>query len=859
MTRQSGAAAQDPQETVMSGIADLLDRDFSRPVEETVRVSNGDQETVFTELTEYVVTDRIRSGYEALFSAMAAAPKSPDETFGVWISGFFGCGKSHFAKNLGYVLGNRVVCGVSASSLFLKQIASPRVSEKVECLNRSVPYEVFMVEVREELPAETMYRDALRELDDAHGTSPKMTVKDLFDLFETRRPGKSLAFLFDGIGQDIKQLENLRAMVEQVGRESARRLKLGSIPGPAWIVVTAREKPPELFDSLFKHWIDLSSAGIREVAGQRVLRKKASQESILRDLFRAHGALLNQSVQLDDCSRRTEFDQDQFVQYYPYLPHLIDLSIDIMAGIRQHPSAPKHPGGSNRTIVKQCFEMLVSRRTRVANRPVGFLVSIDNIYDLMEADIPPAKQKELLDICQRMDNVEDYPWMAARVAKAICLMEFVQKDLPRTTNNIAALLVQSVTEIPPTFAVSAILYQMKQAGFARDTETGWKLFDFDALRHAPDILAGFNDAVGEVNPRLPAWHTSLIQLGKKSIAHLLRWYTRPLRAFNGSVIRSINEIIWNIDRVALGLADHVSANTVDHEQFSMDIVALERRLAESEKRNAIAMKQIQRLDGMPEVSRFGVETSLRNERTAYVIGLFGTGRKYINELMLQNIGERAKYFRDTIRLHPGPTPMIYSGHATLRHASRLQYPPAVTGRILEAVRARFADLIFVYRHPLDSLLTNWIWWRTFIRSYKSISGISEVYKDTDDFCADLERNFLEFETFAQGRPDFFAGAPGQRFLCFSEFVEETELYLQSATLTLRLEDFTFDPCKEFSRIAEVMSVDLDLSRLCISPPRARHYGYLAIKDKVPLFRNYIGGLDAKTAKRIENIGYSLGM
>jgi hypothetical protein len=208
-----------------------------------------------------------------------------------------------------------------------------------------------------------------------------------------------------------------------------------------------------------------------------------------------------------------------------------------------------------------------------------------------------------------------------------------------------------------------------------------------------------------------------------------------------------------------------------------------------------------------------------------------------------------------IRLHPGPTPMIYSGHATLRHDSRFQYPPAVTGRIHEAVRARFADLIFVYRHPLDSLLTNWVWWRTFIRDYKSISGISEVYKDTDDFCADLERNFPEFETFAQGNPAFFSGAPGQRFLSFSEFVEETELHLGSATLTLRLEDFAADPRREFSRIAEVMSVDLDLSRLCVAPPRAKHYGFLAIREQVPLFKNFIDTLDAETKRRIEDIGY----
>ena len=59
--------------------------------------------------------------------------------------------------------------------------------------------------------------------------------------------------------------------------------------------------------------------------------------------------------------------------------------------------------------------------------------------------------------------------------------------------------------------------------------------------------------------------------------------------------------------------------------------------------------------------------------------------------------------------------MIYSGHATMRHVSRGQMPPAVMSHILEAVRSGFADLIFVYRHPLDSLLTNWVWWRTYHR------------------------------------------------------------------------------------------------------------------------------------------------
>jgi hypothetical protein len=248
-----------------------------------------------------------------------------------------------------------------------------------------------------------------------------------------------------------------------------------------------------------------------------------------------------------------------------------------------------------------------------------------------------------------------------------------------------------------------------------------------------------------------------------------------------------------------------------------------------------------------------------NDRTAYVLGLFGTGRWYLVELLRDNIGERAKFLRPTvIRLRPGRTSMIYSDHATIKYTSRAQALPAVTSRILEAVTSRSADLIFIYRHPLDSLLTNWVWWRTYLRCRSMNGHISNVYKGTDDFCDDLERQFVEFKAFAEGDADFFAALPGQRFLSFPEFVEETELFIRCATLTLRFEDFMIDPLKEFSKIVEVMSVDLDVSRLRVAPPRTKPYGYLAVKEKVPRFRNFINELDAETKRRIEKIGYSVG-
>src|ERR1019366_1117331 len=187
---------------------------------------------------------------------------------------------------------------------------------------------------------------------------------------------------------------------------------------------------PKLQDR-FKYQIDLSPADIREVATKRVLSKREENEHVLRDRFQKMGPVLLQNCKLERTARRTDFDEEEFVQFYPYLPHYVDLSIDIMTGIRLQPNAPKHLGGSNRTIIKQSYEMIVSDRTKLGEQGVGALVTLDKVYELVEGNIPSEKQKDILDIQQCFALDKDYPKLAVRVAKALCLMEFV-RDLPRT-------------------------------------------------------------------------------------------------------------------------------------------------------------------------------------------------------------------------------------------------------------------------------------------------------------------------------------------------------------------------------------------------------------------------------------------
>src|SRR3954467_11796686 len=110
----------------MKTIGELLTRDLSRKIEEIIQVDQADEQSVHAEITEYVATDSIRDQYYELLKAVAEAPSEPHEGVGVWVSGFFGSGKSSFAKYLGYALQNREVLGHNFADLFKKQLGDPK-------------------------------------------------------------------------------------------------------------------------------------------------------------------------------------------------------------------------------------------------------------------------------------------------------------------------------------------------------------------------------------------------------------------------------------------------------------------------------------------------------------------------------------------------------------------------------------------------------------------------------------------------------------------------------------------------------------------------------------------------------------
>lgn len=92
-------------------IRELFRKPIDRPINGVIKADQRDAESIWQELDEYVVTKQLADYFRRFFDAYLAAldnPKDPTLTarMGVWVSGFFGSGKSHFIKILSYLLEN---------------------------------------------------------------------------------------------------------------------------------------------------------------------------------------------------------------------------------------------------------------------------------------------------------------------------------------------------------------------------------------------------------------------------------------------------------------------------------------------------------------------------------------------------------------------------------------------------------------------------------------------------------------------------------------------------------------------------------------------------------------------------------
>lgn len=98
-------------------IRDILTIDLTEDIKNVIDLEDVSEAEIQSEIQNYIITDGLAKEY----SDFVATFTSNIMETGVWISGFYGSGKSYFGKLLGYLLSNRSIAGTPARDRILQR------------------------------------------------------------------------------------------------------------------------------------------------------------------------------------------------------------------------------------------------------------------------------------------------------------------------------------------------------------------------------------------------------------------------------------------------------------------------------------------------------------------------------------------------------------------------------------------------------------------------------------------------------------------------------------------------------------------------------------------------------------------
>ena len=129
-------------------IKDMFAKKIDREIQGVIIVGQGEETNVSQELEEYVVTRELQKHFADFFNAYKKSIDGNTPKMGVWISGFFGSGKSHFLKILSYLLDNKTVGEKYALDYFIEdnKIVDPNVLSNMQ-LAANTPADVVLFNI----------------------------------------------------------------------------------------------------------------------------------------------------------------------------------------------------------------------------------------------------------------------------------------------------------------------------------------------------------------------------------------------------------------------------------------------------------------------------------------------------------------------------------------------------------------------------------------------------------------------------------------------------------------------------------------------------------------------------------------
>jgi hypothetical protein len=112
----------------MTAIKDILKLDLQDDIKNVIDLEDQAENEIQSEIESYIITDGLGHHLTKFVSQYTGNIK---ET-GIWLSGFYGSGKSYFGKMLGYLIDNPKINGTSAQDRFLPRLSGVANQSLVE-------------------------------------------------------------------------------------------------------------------------------------------------------------------------------------------------------------------------------------------------------------------------------------------------------------------------------------------------------------------------------------------------------------------------------------------------------------------------------------------------------------------------------------------------------------------------------------------------------------------------------------------------------------------------------------------------------------------------------------------------------
>jgi hypothetical protein len=255
-------------------MSQLLKDIFEKPVDRAIDgvIKADDEGSLRVELDEYVITGEIGQKLERFLEAY----NNYETSNGVWISGFFGSGKSHLLKMLAILLENREVGGASARQIFAEKselrdnpMLKGALDKAVSIPSKSI---LFNIDQKADVISKTDV-DALlsvfqKVFDDSCGFYGKQPHVAHFERdLDSRGQLEAFRMAFQDASSKSWEHGREQALLEARHIATAFAVATGGDPADAKDILTQYRKDTRVsiedFAGTVKAWIDLQPKGFR--------------------------------------------------------------------------------------------------------------------------------------------------------------------------------------------------------------------------------------------------------------------------------------------------------------------------------------------------------------------------------------------------------------------------------------------------------------------------------------------------------------------------------------------------------------------------------------------------------------------